>query len=141
MSSLRRHTVPRFLEHGALEREALLGYYDEDGRLTVIGGAHEAYYQQAYIARSLALSHDQVRVIIPPTGGSFGGKQDPWPFIAAALMTHATERPVGARLLAPGIVSRHPETPPLRRSKQDRRNARWAAYRYSRAYRCEYRSL
>ena len=83
-----------FLEHGALEREALLGYYDEAGRLTVIGGAHEPYFQQAYIASALALPRDQVRVIIPPTGGSFGGKQDPWPFVATALMTYAARRPV-----------------------------------------------
>ncbi len=83
-----------FLEHGALERESLLGYYDDEGRLTVAGGAHEAYYQQAYISASLALPREQVRVVIPPTGGSFGGKQDPWPFIATALMTYATQRPV-----------------------------------------------
>ena len=83
-----------FLEHGALEREALLGYYDEDGRLTVIGGTHEPYFQQEYIATALALPLDQIRVIMPPTGGSFGGKQDPWPFIATALMTYAVRRPV-----------------------------------------------
>lgn len=83
-----------FLEHGALERETLLGYYDEEGRLTVTGGAHEAYHEQGYIAASLALPREQVRVIIPPTGGSFGGKQDPWPFIATALMVRATRRPV-----------------------------------------------
>jgi len=53
-----------FLEHGALERETLLGYYDDEGRLTVAGGAHEAYYQQAYIAASLALPPEQVRVSI-----------------------------------------------------------------------------
>ena len=83
-----------FLEHSALERETLLGYTDEEGRLTVTGGCHEPFYQQKYIANSLALPLDRVRVIMPPTGGSFGGKQDPWPFIAAALMTRAARRPV-----------------------------------------------
>ena len=83
-----------FLEHSALERETLLGYYDEEGRLTVTGGNHEPFYQQKYIANALALPLDQVRVIMPPTGGSFGGKQDPWPFIATALMTQAVRRPV-----------------------------------------------
>ena len=83
-----------FLEHSALERETLLGYYDEEGRLTVTGGNHEPFYQQKYIANALALPLDRVRVIMPPTGGSFGGKQDPWPFIAAALMTQAVRRPV-----------------------------------------------
>ena len=83
-----------FLEHSALERETLLGYYDEGGRLTVTGGNHEPFYQQKYIANALALPLDRVRVIMPPTGGSFGGKQDPWPFIATALMTQAVRRPV-----------------------------------------------
>ena len=83
-----------FLEHSALERETLLGYYDEEGRLTVTGGNHEPFYQQKYIANALALPLDRVRVIMPPTGGSFGGKQDPWPFIATALMTQAVQRPV-----------------------------------------------
>lgn len=83
-----------FLEHSALEREALLGYYDDEGRLTVTGGCHEPFYQQKYIANTLALPLDRVRVIMPPTGGSFGGKQDPWPFIATALMTQAAQRPV-----------------------------------------------
>lgn len=83
-----------FLEHSALEREALLGYYDEAGRLTVAGGNHEPFYQQKYIANALALPLEHVRVITPPTGGSFGGKQDPWPFIATALMVYAVRRPV-----------------------------------------------
>ena len=83
-----------FLEHSALERETLLGYYDEEGRLTVTGGNHEPFYQQKYIANALALPLDRVRVIMPPTGGSFGGKQDPWPFIATALMTRTARRPV-----------------------------------------------
>ncbi len=82
------------LEHSALERETLLGYHDEAGRLTVTGGNHEPFYQQKYIANSLVLPLDRVRVIVPPTGGSFGGKQDPWPFIATALMTQAVQRPV-----------------------------------------------
>ena len=58
------------------------------------GGNHEPFYQQKYIANALALPLDQVRVIMPPTGGSFGGKQDPWPFIAIALMTQTVRRPV-----------------------------------------------
>jgi CO/xanthine dehydrogenase Mo-binding subunit len=82
------------LEHSALEREALIGYFDDEGRLTVQGGAHEPFYQQGYIAHALGLPPDRIRVIIPPTGGSFGGKQDPWPFVATALMTHFTRRPV-----------------------------------------------
>jgi aldehyde oxidoreductase len=83
-----------FLEHAALERETLLGYVDEEGRITVAGATHEPHFQQGYIAAALALPADRVRVWVPPAGGTFGGKQDPWPFIATALMVHATGRPV-----------------------------------------------
>lgn len=81
-------------EHAALERETLLGYYDEEGRLTVVGGTHQPHWQQRYVAAALAIDPEQVRVIMPPTGGSFGGKQDPWPFVATALATHQVRRPV-----------------------------------------------
>jgi CO/xanthine dehydrogenase Mo-binding subunit/aerobic-type carbon monoxide dehydrogenase small subunit (CoxS/CutS family) len=81
-------------EHAALEREALLGYVDDEGRITVMGGTHEPHWQQGYIAAALDLDPDQVRVIMPPTGGSFGGKQDPWPFVATALMVYHARRPV-----------------------------------------------
>ncbi len=82
------------LEHAALERESLLGYVDEAGRITVTGATHEPHYQQNYIAHMLRLPHERVRVIVPPSGGSFGGKQDPWPFLATALAVHHLRRPV-----------------------------------------------
>jgi CO/xanthine dehydrogenase Mo-binding subunit/aerobic-type carbon monoxide dehydrogenase small subunit (CoxS/CutS family) len=81
-------------EHAALEREALLGYLDDERRITVVGGTHEPHWQQDYIAAALAVDPNAVRVIMPPTGGSFGGRQDPWPFVATALMVHIVRRPV-----------------------------------------------
>ena len=83
-----------FQEHAALEREAILAYLDDEGRLTVVGGTHEPHWQQEYIASSLALDPSRVRFIMPPTGGSFGNRQDPWPLIAAALMTYHVRQPV-----------------------------------------------
>ncbi|RPJ22502.1 MAG: hypothetical protein EHM33_23350, partial [Chloroflexi bacterium] len=83
-----------FLEHVAMEREALLGMIDEDGRVTVIGGTHQPHNQQRYIAEMLGLTQDQVRVKVPPTGGSFGGKQDPWPFLAVGLAAYLLRQPV-----------------------------------------------
>jgi aldehyde oxidoreductase len=83
-----------FLEHAALERETVLGYIDEEGRVSVVGGTHEPHWAQGYVASTLALDPAQVRVIVPPTGGSFGGKQDPWPFLAAGLMAYWVRQPV-----------------------------------------------
>ena len=86
------HTA--YLEHAALEREAVLGYIDEEDRVTVVAGNHEPHWARGYIADVLALASSRVRVVVPPTGGSFGGKQDPWPLIATALMTYLTRQPV-----------------------------------------------
>jgi CO/xanthine dehydrogenase Mo-binding subunit len=82
-----------YQEHAALEREAVLGYFDDEGRLTVVGGTHEPHWQQEYIAAALALDPAQVRVIMPPTGGSFGNRQDPWPLVATALAAFWVRRP------------------------------------------------
>ncbi len=83
-----------FLEHVALERESLLARIDEAGRLTVLGGTHQPHSQRRYIAAVLRLPEEQVRVIVPPMGGSFGGKQDPWPFTAIALAAYHVREPV-----------------------------------------------
>jgi CO/xanthine dehydrogenase Mo-binding subunit len=83
-----------FQEHSTLEREVTLGYFDESGRLTVQGGTHEPHWQVGYIATVLGIDPLQVRVIVPPTGGSFGGRQDPWPLVAAGLAAYLVRRPV-----------------------------------------------
>jgi CO/xanthine dehydrogenase Mo-binding subunit len=83
-----------FQEHSTLEREATLGYIDEQGRVTVVGGTHEPHWQQGFIAQTIGLEAEQVHVIVPPTGGSFGSRQDPWPLVAAGLMTFLLRCPV-----------------------------------------------
>jgi len=83
-----------YQEHTALERESTLGFLDEEGRVTVMGATHEPHWQRNWIADALGLPREKVRFITPPTGGSFGGKQDPWPLVAAGLMTHLTQKPV-----------------------------------------------
>ena len=83
-----------FQEHSTLEREVTLGYIDEQGRVTVMGGTHEPHWQQGFIAQTIGLATDQVHVIVPPTGGSFGSRQDPWPLVAAGLMADKLRCPV-----------------------------------------------
>ncbi|MBN1316627.1 MAG: molybdopterin-dependent oxidoreductase, partial [Anaerolineales bacterium] len=86
------HTT--FIEHAALERETLLGYIGKDSRLTIIGGSHQPHLQQGYVSDVLGIPRDQIRVIIPPTGGTFGGKQDPWPFLITGTIVYHLRRPV-----------------------------------------------
>jgi CO/xanthine dehydrogenase Mo-binding subunit/aerobic-type carbon monoxide dehydrogenase small subunit (CoxS/CutS family) len=83
-----------FVEHSALEREASLGYIDEAGIVTVLCANHEPYWHRNYIASTLALEPTKVRVITPPIGGSFGGKQDPILAIMVGLAAFLIRRPV-----------------------------------------------
>lgn len=83
-----------YMEHAALERETLLGKIDEADRITVVGGTHQPHNQQRYIAEMLGIPEDRVRIIVPFMGGSFGGKQDPWPFAAVGLATYYVRQPV-----------------------------------------------
>ncbi len=82
-----------FQEHAALEREAALGYCDETGQITVVAGTHEPHWQKGYIAQTLGIDPAWVRVIVPPTGGSFGKRQDPWPLVAVGLVTYLLRKP------------------------------------------------
>jgi CO/xanthine dehydrogenase Mo-binding subunit len=83
-----------FQEHSTLEREVTLGFIDQDGILTVLGGTHEPHWQVNHIAAALGINPSGVRVILPPTGGSFGARQDPWPLVAAGLMAYLVQKPV-----------------------------------------------
>jgi len=83
-----------FLEHAAMERESAIGYLDEAWRVTALGGTHEPHWARECIASLLGLELEQVRVITPPMGGSFGNRQDPWPLMAAALIAHLMREPV-----------------------------------------------
>ena len=91
---LETHYETTFMEHAALERETVLGDVAGVWRVTVVGGHLQPHWAQGWIAVLLGLSLDQVRVITPPMGGAFGGKQDPWPLMAVALAAHCLRRPV-----------------------------------------------
>ena len=83
-----------FQEHSALEREAAVAYPDGEGGVTVLAGTHEPHWNRDWVADVLGLPPERVRYITPPTGGSFGGKQDPWPALAAGLAAFVSGQPV-----------------------------------------------
>ena len=130
-----------YLEHVALEREAVLGYIDAEGRVTVMGATHEPHWNQAYIAATLALPTDQVRFITPPMGGSFGGKQDPLPAVSVALAAYHLGQAVrlvySRRESFEASPKRHPYDVRYRVGAGRER----AADRYPGAHRCQHRRL
>ncbi len=86
--TLDTHYETVYMEHSAMERETILSYRDEEGRVTVVGGSQEPHWARDWSARLLDLAPERVRVIVPPMGGAFGGRQDPWPIMAGALVAH-----------------------------------------------------
>jgi len=80
-------------EHAFLETEAGGAYYDEQDVLTVIVGGQNPFNDHRQILPVLNLQADQVRVINPPVGGAFGGKEDINVQIFLALATYHTKRP------------------------------------------------
>lgn len=63
-------------EHVYMEPEAGMAYIDDEGRVTVAMGAQWAHEEREQVAHALDLDEDQVRIIHPPTGGAFGGRED-----------------------------------------------------------------
>ncbi|MEM2224917.1 MAG: xanthine dehydrogenase family protein molybdopterin-binding subunit [Candidatus Caldarchaeum sp.] len=88
-------TAPQI--HAYLETEAGFSYVDEMGRITVVAGGQSPYRDQHEIVSTLNIPPEKVRVIIPPVGGAFGGKDDVSVQIHLALVTWKTGRP--ARLV------------------------------------------
>ncbi len=80
-------------EHAFLETEAGGAYYDQKGVLTVIAGGQNPFNDHRQIAPVLNLEDDRLRVINPPLGGAFGGKEDISVQIYLALATFHTKRP------------------------------------------------
>lgn len=63
-------------EHVYLEPQAILGWVDEEGMVTVEGSLQCPYYVKNAVMSLLGLADDKVRIIQTPVGGAFGGKED-----------------------------------------------------------------
>ncbi len=113
-------------EHAYLQPEAGLAYIDDRGRVTVEIAGQWAHEDREQIAHALGLDEDRVRVIYPPIGGAFGGREDMSLQIVlalAALRLHemGIDRPVAARWSREeSIVGHH-------KRHRGRIEARWGA--------------
>jgi isoquinoline 1-oxidoreductase len=83
-----------YIAPAALEPRAAIAAWDGDGRLTVWIGTQTPFPVRAQLAGVLGLAEHQVRVIVPPTGGGFGGKHGAGVAIEAATFARETGRPV-----------------------------------------------
>ena len=63
-------------EHAYIETEAVLAIPEPDGGVTLYANNQSPFINRDTSAAVLGLPADLVRVIIPPVGGAFGGKDD-----------------------------------------------------------------
>ena len=82
------------IEHAYLEPEAGLAYVDPDGVVTVESPDQNITHHRAMLARIIAKPIAQVRFIMSPVGGAFGGKTDMIYQGMLALLAMKTQRPV-----------------------------------------------
>ena len=83
-----------YIAPAPLETRSALAVWDDDGRLTVWVGTQTPFSTRAQVAASLDLNEELVRVIVPPTGGGFGGKPGGGVASEAAILAREVGGPV-----------------------------------------------
>jgi CO/xanthine dehydrogenase Mo-binding subunit/aerobic-type carbon monoxide dehydrogenase small subunit (CoxS/CutS family) len=82
------------IAQGFLEPEAGMGYPAEDGGVVVEMASQDAFYDRQHVCAALDMPPEKVRIIQPPMGGSFGGKDGITFQPLLALGALRTQRPV-----------------------------------------------
>ena len=100
------------IEHGYMEPEACVAYPAGDG-VEVLSQGQGVYEDREQIAKLLGLPKEQVRVILVPNGGGFGGKEDLTVQGHAALAAHLLGTPAKVRLTRDESILMHPKRHPI----------------------------
>lgn len=89
------YQVP-YIQHAPMEPRAAVAEWN-DGRLSVWTGTQNPFGVRDQLMQAFRLSADRVRVVVPDTGGGFGGKHSGEAAIEAARLAHAAGRAVSLR--------------------------------------------
>lgn len=85
-----------YIQHAPMEPRAAVAQW-QDGMLTVWTGTQQPSRVQGELAQVFRLPGEKVRVIVPDTGGGFGGKHTGEAAVEAARIAKAANRPVSLR--------------------------------------------
>ena len=83
-----------YIAHAPLEPRAALAEWADDDQLTVWTGTQRPFGVRTELATAFALPEEAVRVIVPDTGGAYGGKHSGEVAIETARLARAVQRPV-----------------------------------------------
>jgi isoquinoline 1-oxidoreductase subunit beta len=82
-----------YIQHAPMEPRAAVAEWDDD-KLTVWTGSQQPSRVQGELAQAFRINGDRVRVIVPDTGGGFGGKHSGEAAVEAARLAKAAGKPV-----------------------------------------------
>jgi CO/xanthine dehydrogenase Mo-binding subunit len=82
-----------YIQHAPLEPRAAVAEWD-NGTLTAWTGSQRPFGVQQQLEEAFHLSKDKCRVIVPDTGGAYGGKHTGEAAIEAARLARAAGKPV-----------------------------------------------
>ena len=85
-----------YVQHAPMEPRAAVAEWD-NGRLTVWTGTQQPSRVQGQLAEAFRVPREKVRLIVPDTGGGFGGKHTGEVAVEAARLAKAAKRPVSLR--------------------------------------------
>ena len=102
----------QLIEYGFIEPECAIAYA-KDGGITILTQGQGIYEDRTQIAGLLNLPEEQVRVIMVPNGGGFGGKEDLSVQGHAALAAYHLNVPVKVRLTRDESIIMHPKRHPI----------------------------
>ena len=100
------------IEHAFLEKESATALIENDS-LCLYSQGQGIYEDRRQVVSLLGLSQDQVRVILMPNGGGFGGKEDLTVQGHVALQSWILKRPVKLTLSRPESIRMHPKRHPV----------------------------
>ncbi len=102
----------QWIEHGYMEPEAAIAYPSDQG-VEVLSQSQGVYDDRIQIAKLLGVSQEEVRVILAPNGGGFGGKEDLSVQGHAALAATVLGLPVKFKLTRDESILMHPKRHPI----------------------------
>jgi xanthine dehydrogenase molybdenum-binding subunit len=102
----------QMIEHGFMEPECAIAYPVQTG-VEILSQSQGIYEDRVQIAKILGWPLEQVRVVMVPNGGGFGGKEDLSVQGHAALMAVLLNRPVKVRMNRDESIAFHPKRHPI----------------------------
>lgn len=81
--------------HVPMENHAVLANFEPNGRLTVWSSTQTPHYLHRELSKVLEMAPSQIRIIVPPVGGGFGGKSEAFSHeVVAPVLSRLSGRPV-----------------------------------------------